>query len=122
MYDLRIVEMIARFCHEINKAYCEALGDFSQPEWDLAPDWQKESAVNGVLFHFENPNSTPSDSHNSWLAQKVAEGWVYGDVKDPEAKTHPCCVPYEQLPESQRAKDYLFRQTIHSMSTYMENL
>ena len=108
---------IARVCHEANRAYCEALGDFSQPEWADAPEWQKNSAVNGVQFHIDNPGASPSASHDSWLKQKMEEGWVYGEVKNPEAKEHPCCVPYEQLPVEQRAKDYIFSAIVREMAT-----
>ena len=66
----------------------------SQPHWDEAPDWQKKSAINGVRFHRENPQAGDDASHNSWMQEKVEDGWVYGEVKDPGAKTHPCIVPY----------------------------
>lgn len=52
--------------------------------------------------------ATPAQTHEQWLAHKQADGWVYGDVKDPRAKTHPCMVPYADLPPSQRAKDAIF--------------
>ena len=99
----------------VNKAYCESLGDNSQPDWEDAPDWQKSSAVNGVLFHMENPDADPAASHNSWLAEKVAAGWKYGEVKDPEKLTHPCMVPFEELSTEQRAKDYLCRAVCHAL-------
>jgi len=99
---------IAKICHQANKAYCEALGDTSQPEWEDAPDWQCKSAINGVLYHLEHPDSKPSDSHVNWLAEKRETGWEYGPVKDPDKKQHPCFVPYDQLPEDQKAKDLLF--------------
>lgn len=107
------VEQLARRAHEINRAYCAALGDYSQPEWEDAPDWQKESARVGVRMHLLNPSATPEDSHASWYAQKEAEGWKYGPVKDASKKEHPCFVPYAELPESQKAKDYLFRAVVH---------
>ena len=110
------IEDIARVAHEINKAYCEALGDDSQPSWGEAPDWQKESAVAGVRFHQANPNASASASHDSWLEQKRADGWRYGEVKDADAKTHPCFVPFDELPTEQKAKDFLFRQVVHSLS------
>ena len=100
---------IAKLCHKVNKEYCLALGDDSQMPWDDAPDWQKESAIKGVEFHLVNKDTTPADSHNSWLAEKERDGWVYGEVKDAEAKTHPCIVPYEKLHMTQRAKDYIFK-------------
>lgn len=113
------IEQIAKVAHELNKAYCESIGDNSQPTWEDAPEWQKSSAVNGVKFHLENPTAGPSASHDSWLKQKEEEGWKYGEVKDPEKKEHPCFVPYEKLPTEQKAKDYIFRQVIHSLKSYI---
>lgn len=108
------IEMIARVCHEANRAYCAALGDLSQPAWENAPDWQRSSAVAGVEFHIANPSAGPEASHESWLAQKAADGWVYGETKDPEAKTHPCMVAFDQLPREQQAKDFIFRGIVHA--------
>ena len=110
------LETIAKTCHEVNRAYCQALGDDSQPTWEEAPAWQKDSAINGVKFHIDNPDAGPDHSHNSWLAQKEAEGWTYGPVKDPEKKEHPCYVPYDALPVEQQAKDYIFRAIVHALS------
>lgn len=101
-------EKCAELAHEINRAYCKALGDTSQPAWADAPDWQKDSVRAGVRHKLDNPAATPEQSHESWLRMKEAEGWTYGAVKDPDAKTHPCFVPYAELPPEQRAKDYLF--------------
>lgn len=42
--------------------------------------------------------------HDVWAAGRLAEGWTYGNVKDPEKKVTPLLVPYENLPESE--KDY----------------
>lgn len=43
------IEASARAAHEANRAYCIAIGDTSQPSWDDAPDWLKESVRRGVL-------------------------------------------------------------------------
>lgn len=106
MNNPRIIRA-ARIAHEVNRAYCLSLGE-SQPAWDAAPQWQKDSAIQGVLAIQDRPDTTPEDSHESWLAHKRAEGWKFGPVKDATAKEHPCMVPYEQLPRSQRIKDDLF--------------
>lgn len=106
---------IARVAHEINRAYCASLGDDSQPSWGNAPDWQKASALAGVDMHLANPDATPENSHESWLAQKTAEGWKYGPEKDAEKKEHPCFLPYAELPPEQKAKDYLFRAVVHEL-------
>lgn len=109
------VLVIARVAHEINRAYCASLGDTSQPAWEDAPEWQQKSAIAGVEMHLANPDATPEQSHESWLAQKVADGWVYGEVKDAEKKEHPCCRPYDELPPEQKSKDYLFRSVVHML-------
>jgi hypothetical protein len=110
---------IAQVAHELNKAYCESIGDNSQPTWDDAPEWQRSSAIKGVEFHIANPDASPSASHDSWLKQKEEEGWKYGPVKNPDTKEHPCFVPYEQLPVEQRSKDYIFKQTVHSLKSFL---
>ena len=111
---------IAQVSHELNKAYCESIGDHSQLSWDDAPDWQKYSAVNGVKFHISNPDASPEQSHESWLKQKKEAGCTYGPIKNPEIKEHPCFVPYDQLPDGQKSKDYIFRQTVHSLKKFIK--
>lgn len=108
-------EVIAPICHQANKAYCESQGDWSQVDWKDAPDWQRQSAINGVQFKLDNPESVPEDSHNSWLKEKEETGWVYGRKKDAEKKEHPCMVPYSELPEFQQKKDALFQAIVTSL-------
>lgn len=106
---------IAKVCHEANRGYCAALGDMSQLPWDDAPQWQRDSAIKGVEFIQANPDASPSASHESWLAEKEADGWRYGPEKDAVAKTHPCFIDYEMLPVEQRAKDYIFGAIARAM-------
>lgn len=102
------VQKIAIVCHETNRGYCRSINDFSQPTWEDAPDWQKNSAIMGVEFRLKNPEATAESMHKSWMEQKQKDGWVYGSVKNPEKKEHPCMVPYSDLPPEQRKKDELF--------------
>ena len=111
----KVVLLSARVAHEVNRAYCQHLGDESQPGWVQAPDWQQQSAVDGMVSAFRNPEITPAQSHSMWMAQKTSDGWVHGDVKDPEKKTHPCIVPWDQLPAEQRLKDSLFLAVARAM-------
>lgn len=109
------IEAAAREAHEVNRAYCKGLGDYSHLPWDEAPAWQRSSAIAGVRRVVDDPDITPKQLHESWLGQKLAEGWVYGETKDAEKKTHPCMLPYEDLPEAQRTKDELFGSTVRRM-------
>ena len=111
-----VVEMVARVCHQVNKALCESFGDFSQSEWEDAEDWQKESSRTQVAFLIENPDAPPSALHDSWMKEKYNDGWVYGEVKDAEAKTHPCLVDFDKLPGQQQAKDRVFSAVVQSFS------
>lgn len=108
-------EQIARVAHEVNRAYCQALGDNSQLPWEEAPQWQRDWVMLGVRLHIDNPNAGPEASHESWMAQKVAEGWVYGPEKRPETKQHHCILPFEQLPREQQAKGFLFPAVVHAL-------
>lgn len=110
------VAAIAALCHAANVAFCRSLGDDSQPDWSDAPDWQKASAIDGVNFHLANPGAGDAASHENWLKVKEADGWVFGETKDPEKKTHPCMVPFDQLPKEQQFKDTLFRTLVHQIA------
>lgn len=111
-----MIENIAMVCHEANRAYCATHGDFSQIRWADAPQWQRDSAINGVQHALKYPKAGPENMHNNWWAGKLADGWTYGPVKDPVAKTHPCIVPYDQLPEFQRKKNALFLAIVRALA------
>ena len=106
---------IAKVAHEVNRAYCAHIGDGSQPAWDDAPDWQVESALAGVRAVAQDPSITPEQSHHNWCEAKRKAGWVWGPVKDPEAKEHPCLTPFENLPREQQLKDHLFTAVAKAM-------
>ena len=106
---------IAKACHQANKAWCESDGDSSQNNWEDAESWQRDSAISGVKFRLENPDAPASAMHDNWSKEKVADGWVYGEVKDVEKKTHPCLVPFEELPLFQQKKDKLFSAIVDAL-------
>jgi hypothetical protein len=89
--------------------------DLSQVHWEGAPDWQKESALKGIDGVLAG--NGPRESHESWLAEKRATGWIWGPVKDSQKKEHPCFVPYDQLPPAQQVKDRLFVHTAREVLT-----
>lgn len=110
---------IAKVAHEVNRAYCTAIGDNTQKPYEDAPDWQKESAIKGVDFKLANPDATPEMMHKSWLAEKAAAGWTHGPIKDADRKQHPCFMEYEHLPVAQRVKDYLFASVVTSLKPFL---
>lgn len=103
---------IASVCHAANRALQQLSGEAEvNPEWVDAPEWMQDSATSGVLSALEGRSA--GELHEEWAAHRRATGWVWGSIKSEEAKTHPCLVDYDQLPEIQRAKDALFLAVVN---------
>lgn len=49
--------------------------------------------------------SLARNAHEVWARQRLADGWRLGPVRDDRLKLHPCLVPYEELPESEKQYD-----------------
>lgn len=43
--------------------------------------------------------------HEVWSAGRMADGWQYGKERNDALKLHPCLIPYEELPESEKEFD-----------------
>lgn len=43
--------------------------------------------------------------HEVWARTRIEQGWTYGVERNDEAKTHPCLVAYEELPEKEKIFD-----------------
>ena len=43
--------------------------------------------------------------HDVWAQSRIEQGWTYGPERNDQLKQHPCLVPYEQLPEEEKAYD-----------------
>ncbi|MBO7445288.1 MAG: Ryanodine receptor Ryr [Bacteroidales bacterium] len=43
--------------------------------------------------------------HEVWAATRIAQGWTYGPERNDAERKHPCLVPYDQLPEEEKAYD-----------------
>jgi hypothetical protein len=43
--------------------------------------------------------------HEVWAQNRMNEGWVYGNERSDTLKTHPCLIPYDELPEIEKEYD-----------------
>lgn len=43
--------------------------------------------------------------HEVWAESRISQGWTYGPERNDVLKHHPCLVPYEELPEVEKAYD-----------------
>ena len=43
--------------------------------------------------------------HEVWAQSRISQGWTYGPERSDALKQHPCLVPYEELPEIEKAYD-----------------
>jgi hypothetical protein len=106
--DLEIARF-ARIAHEANRAVQAADGDdMPSLPWFCEPRSLRASTMAGVQRVLAG--MSPAENHELWCAFKRDQGWVYGPLKDAEVRppTHPCLVPWPQLPRPERVKARLF--------------
>lgn len=107
--------LIARTCHEANRALQVFTGEEVSPPWDQAPIRQKMSALEGVRKALLGVTS--EELHDSWGKNLLDQGWSWGPVKNEKFKQHPCLIPYEELGEEQRVKDRVFNAIVTAFKT-----
>lgn len=110
-------EEIARVCHEANRALQAVQSAHGIPvgaPWDGLDEETRTSVIQGV--HGIQAGKSPEESHEAWCEFKRDHGWTHGEVKDAAALTHPCLLPYADLPADQRVKDDLFSAIVKALS------
>ncbi len=45
------------------------------------------------------------NAHDIWARQRLTDGWRFGPKRNDQKKEHPCLVPYDELPESEKEYD-----------------
>lgn len=108
--------LIAQLAHLINIAYCFAIGEAAPSPWDQLSEGSRASQIAGVEFVIANPEAGPDAQHVSWMTAKQADGWVYGEAKDEDLKTHPALKPFSELPLETQVKDSLFSATVKALA------
>lgn len=117
-----VVEACARVGHEV---YRTALGVSDMRSWDTAleDDKAQARAATREALSADVSKTTPAQWHAKWCAEKAADGWRHGPVIDVERKQHPnMMLPYDQLPEEQRALDQLFVVAVESTRAAIDAL
>lgn len=57
-----------------------------------------------------------ANAHDVWAAQRMSDGWTYGPSRDDANRRHPCLVPYDELPDSEKEYDRnSVRQTLKAI-------
>ena len=58
------------------------------------------------------------NTHEVWSENRMKDGWRYGEARNDAEKLHPCLVPYDQLPESE--KEYDRSTSMHTLKLIMK--
>ena len=73
----------------------------------------------GIKELIELAEAISKNVHEVWSQNRMDEGWTYGPVRNDEKKETPCLVPYEELPEIEKAYD---RDTAFNTLKYIVSL
>jgi RyR domain len=97
-------EIKAMMIHESIRALQRLVHDPKPaPAWADAPEDMREASRTAAREG--GTGQTPEGSHATWMKGKKLAGWVRGDEKDAERRTHPAMVPFNELPRDQWARD-----------------
>jgi hypothetical protein len=56
------------------------------------------------------------NAHEVWAQKRIEDGWTPGPQRDDAQRKHPCLVPYDELPESEKEYDRaLVNQTLKTI-------
>jgi hypothetical protein len=108
-------EQVAAIVHTTLSRLQYELGETvpSQP-WECETKYVQQTCIEGVRR--ARRGVTPEQHHEEWRIDKEADGWVYGAEKNSVRKTHPCLVPYRELPEYQKDKNRVFLFIVTALS------
>ena len=68
----------------------------------------KPAQTDNVVFSAELNDlveAMAKNVHDVWAESRISQGWTYGPERNDALKHHPCLVPYEELPEVEKAYD-----------------
>ncbi len=94
---------------------------FSAAKWIISRSAYTPSPVKttGIILSddlLEMRGFLAKNIHENWALERMANGWRYGPIRDDATKRHPCLVPYDDLPASEKVYDRrVAEETLKSM-------
>jgi hypothetical protein len=80
--------------------------------WESLSSVTQRTKLRQVAHVINHADITPAEQHAEWHRAQLERGWTYGPGYDPEERTDPHCLPYEQLPLQQRINEAMYRAII----------
>lgn len=105
-----LTERRAEFVYEGARLQAIAVGAPIVPEHWLDRDEKFRTQFLNIIERQmgEMRSGSPEELHGGWVQAYIDMGWTYGEVRDPEAKTHPDMVPFDRLERREQDKDAVF--------------
>ena len=77
------------------------------PAWDdpACTEEMKASSERSALAMLVSPDLSAEEEHDRWWAERKAQGWTYGPIRDNAKKKHPSMKPFKELPLGEQLKD-----------------
>lgn len=72
-----------------------------------------------VTFTEDEIETMAKLEHLLWSKEKTENGWKYGDIRDPQLKTHPVLLSWEKLPDYEKEKN---RKTVIELPSLLAKI
>lgn len=123
--DDAIINKISCYVHNTLKLYCEIFeNDNTKSDWKDAPQWQVDSTNQLVKEVLSGEGLSAEDRHVLWVDNLKAQGVIYGKEKTffkEQLLTHPLLVPYIDLNDFEKSKDFLVNFLVNEFYNYLKN-
>lgn len=107
--------VIAPIAHQILNALNASFGHTDIVAWDDLSDQLRVGFIAGIENYITHPDATIDQLHDTWVAEKKAAGWVYGEEKDIDNKIHPFIAPFDELPQERKTFDAALQAIVFAL-------
>lgn len=123
--DSVTINNISSYVHNTLKLYCEIFeNDNTKSDWKEAPQWQVDSTNQLVKEVLSGEGLSAEDRHILWVNNLKAQGVIYGKEKtffNEKLLTHPLLVPYIDLNDFEKSKDFLVNFLVNEFYNFLKN-